>query len=298
MEKLFHQLTQKRLQLSKGVVYMLVAVLFFSTMGLAVKLLDRIPAIEVVFFRSLISLILSVGLLKAQKVSVWGKHKKYLLLRGITGAVALMLFFVTLQAIPLGSAVVMGYMAPIFATLLGIFIAKERVYARQWLFFLLSFGGILLVEGFDPRVPLLYFGLGLIASVASGMAHNFIRKVNTKEHPLVIIFYFPLVTLPITALYCALVEWKWPQGEEWLMLLGIGLLTQIAQFFMTKSLQLEEISKVAIIRYVSIVFALSFGFAFFGETYEWYAYLGMLLVIAGAVLNVRFKNKMGKSKAH
>ncbi len=270
---------------------MLLAVFFFSIMGLVVKFLARIPAVEIVFFRSLVSLVLSAGMLRAQKVSVWGTNHRFLILRGLSGAVALVLYFTTLQAIPLASAVTLGFMAPIFATLLGVFIAKEKVYSRQWLFFLLSFGGVVLVEGFDSRVDFIYFVFGLVAAVFSGLAHNFIRKIKMKEHPLVIIFYFPLITLPLSGLYCLLVEWVTPRPWEWALLLGVGVLTQIAQFFMTRSLQIEEISKVAILRYLSIIFALSFGYYFFDETYTWEAYLGMALAIGGVVLNLWFKRR-------
>lgn len=279
------------MKLSKGVGYMLLAIFFFSLMGLMVKFVEHIPAVEVVFFRSIISFTISLTLLKAQKVNIWGNNKLYLTLRGLTGAVALVLYFTTLQAIPLASAVVLGFIAPVFATILGIFIVKEKVYPLQWAFFLTAFVGILLVEGFDHRIDFIYIIFGLIAAVASGLAHNFIRKVNTTEHPLVIIFYFPLVTTPLTALYCIFVEWKMPQGWDWALLLSIGIFTQIAQYFMTKSIQIEELSKVTIMRYLSIIFALSFGYIFFGETYDFIAYAGMALTIVGVLLNLWYKQR-------
>ena len=269
---------------------MILAVFFFSTMGLLVKLLSHIPAVQVVFFRSIVSLILSVGLLRYQKVSIWGNNKKFLLLRGITGSVALILYFTTLQAIPLASAVTLGFMAPVFATLLGVFIAKEKVLKLQWVFFLTAFAGVYLVEGFDHRVPWYYFLIGIIAAIFSGLAHNFIRKVNVTEHPLVIIFYFPLVTAPITGLYCLFFEWVPPTKQDFIMLIAVGVITQIAQFFMTKSLQIEVISKVSILRYLSIFFALTYGYFFFGETYEITAYAGMLLSVAGVILNLWYRN--------
>jgi drug/metabolite transporter (DMT)-like permease len=262
-----------------------------------VKLLSHIPAVQVVFFRSIVSLVLSVGMLRYQKVSVWGNKKKYLLLRGITGSVALILYFSTLQAIPLASATTLGFMAPVFATLLGVFIAKEKVFKMQWVFFLTAFVGVYLVEGFDHRVPWYFFVIGLIAAVFSGLAHNFIRKINVTEHPLVIIFYFPLVTTPITGLYCLLVEWVTPNFNDLVMLIAIGIVTQIAQFFMTKSLQIEAISKVSILRYLSIFFALSYGYLFFGETYDFTAYIGMTISVVGVVLNLWYRNYRLKQKS-
>jgi len=280
---------------SRGVWYMVVSVFFFSCMGLMVKLVAHIPSTQVVFFRSAISFLLSFWLLKRQGVSVWGVHRKHLLLRGLCGAVALILFYETLQKIPLASAVTIGFLAPIFTTILGIFIVKERVQPIQWLFFLLAFIGVIMVQGFDPRIQMIYLVIGVVATFFSGLAQSFIRKINTQEHPLVIIFYFPLITTPLSGAY-SFFHWVPPQGWDWAFLLAIGLFTQFAQFFMTKSIQLEELSKVTIIRYLSIVYALVFGYIFFDETYSILAYAGMGLAILGVFANVWYKQTLAKKQ--
>lgn len=274
---------------------MVVSVFFFSCMGLMVKLVSHIPSTQVVFFRSVISISLSFWLLQRQGVSVWGVHRKYLILRGLCGAAALMLFYETLQKMPLASAVTIGFLAPIFTTVLGIFIAQEKVRPIQWLFFLLAFVGVVMVQGFDPRVQWFYLIIGIVATFFSGLAQNFVRKINTQEHPLVIIFYFPLITTPLSGAY-SLFHWIPPQGWDWAILISIGLLTQFAQFFMTKSIQLEELSKVSIIRYLSIVYALIFGYIFFNETYSFVAYFGMGLAILGVVANVWYKQNLARKQ--
>ncbi|MCP4457297.1 MAG: EamA family transporter, partial [Cytophagales bacterium] len=65
--------------------------------------------------------------------------------------------------------------------------------------------------------------------------------------------------------------------------------TQIAQYFMTKSYQSEKLSKVSIVSYVGIVFSLSFGFFIFDETYNLFTFIGIGLVMFGAVANVLFR---------
>ena len=274
---------------------MVVSVFFFSCMGLMVKLVSHIPSTQVVFFRSVVSISLSFWLLQRQGVSVWGTLSKYLILRGLFGAGALILFYETLQQIPLASAVTIGILAPIFTTILGIFIAREKVKPVQWLFFLLAFVGVVMVQGFDPRVPWFYLIIGVVATLFSGLAQNFVRKINTQEHPLVIIFYFPLITTPLSGAY-SFFHWVPPQGWDWAILITIGLFTQFAQFFMTKSIQLEELSKVSIIRYLSIVYALIFGYIFFDETYSLLAYAGMGLAILGVVANVWYKQNLAKKQ--
>ena len=270
---------------------MLLATFLFSCMNAVVKFVPHIPAVEIVFFRSLVSLVMSYSVLRANKVYVWGNNRKLLIARGLTGAVALILYFVLLQQIPLATAVTLQFLAPIFTAVLGMVLLHERVRPWQWVFFAISFGGMLVINGFDARISTVHLLMGIVAAVGAGMAYTIIRKLNYSEHPLVIVLYFPLVTLPITGVYASF-HWVMPQGWDWAFLLGVGILTQFAQYFMTKSYQAEEISKVANLNYLSIVYALSLGFIFFGETFNLMTYGGMALVLAGVILNVWYKQQV------
>ncbi len=274
---------------------MMLATLFFAIMNVAVKYVSHIPAIEVIFFRSIVSFFMSGVALKAQKVNLLGRNKKILLIRGFAGTIALIMFFITVQRIPLASAVTLMFLSPIFTTVLGIWIVNERVKPIQWLFFITSFIGIVLVKGFDFRVSPLMAVLGIGAAFFSGVAYNMIRKLKTSEHPLVIIFYFPLVSLPVTGIY-SLLNWTIPKGIDWIILIGIGVLTQVAQYFMTKSYQSEQLAKVANINFIGIIYALGFGYVLFDETFNFMTYLGMTLVMIGVVLNVVYKSGQATKK--
>ncbi|MDF9796713.1 drug/metabolite transporter (DMT)-like permease [Catalinimonas alkaloidigena] len=283
------------MQISKGVKYMLLATFLFACMNVLVKWVTQIPAVEVVFFRSVISLVLSYSILKAKGIHIWGNNKPLLIARGASGAVGLVLYFVIIQQIPLATAVTLQFLAPIVTAILGVLILGERFRFWQGIFFVLSFCGILIVNGFDARVEIIHILMGIMAALGAGMAYTIIRKLKKSEHPLVIVMYFPLVTVPITGAYSA---WNWvmPQGIEWLTLLGIGLLTQFAQYFLTKSFQEEEINKVASLKYLNIIYALCFGYIFFGETFNIYTYLGMMLVVGGVILNIWYKQKISKAE--
>jgi drug/metabolite transporter (DMT)-like permease len=275
---------------SRGVFHMLLAVFFFSVMNVLIKLLPHIPAVEIVFFRAAVSLVISISILRYYKINPWGTSHKWLILRGFSGMFSLVLYFELMQSIPLASAVTILFLSPIFTNILGTLIVRERVMPSQWFFYLLSFSGILLVKGFDPRIEPIHLLIGIGASIFSGLAYNFIRKIKTAEHPLVIIFYFPLVTMPFTGIASAF-TWVNPSGWDWAILIAVGVFTQTAQYFMTRSYQSEELSKVANLRYLSIIFAWLYGFFIFGETYSFYAYLGMLIAVAGVVLNLWYRRK-------
>lgn len=269
---------------------MLLSTFLFACMNVLVKMVSHIPAVEVVFFRSVISLLMSYVILKAQGISVWGNNKPLLIARGASGAVGLILYFMLIQQIPLATAVTLQFLAPIVTALLGVLLLSEKVKGWQWAFFLLSFAGILVVNGFDTRVSMLHLMMGILAALGAGMAYTIIRKLKKSEHPLVIVMYFPLVTVPVTGAY-SIWHWVMPQGMEWLTLLGIGVLTQFAQYFLTKSFQEDEINKVASLKYLSILYALFFGYVFFDETFNIYTYLGMILVVSGVILNIWYKQR-------
>jgi len=274
---------------------MLLATFVFAIMNVAVKLVDHIPAMEVIFFRSIVSLVMSGVALKAQKVYLFGNNKKVLVLRGMAGSLGLILFFTTIQSVPLASAVTLMFLSPIFTAILGIWIVKEQVRWLQWMFFAISFGGIMVIQGFDVRVSPVMAMIGIGAAFASGVAYNMIRKLKTSEHPLVVVFYFPLVSLPITLVYMFF-DWVPPVGTDWLILIVVGVLTQIAQYFMTKAYQAEELSKVANIQFIGILYALGFGWVLFDESFNLETYLGMTMVLIGVILNVWYKHRLQPEK--
>jgi len=276
---------------SVGIRYMLLATFAFALMNVLVKYVPHIPAAEIILFRSVVSFVFSVAALKYQKVSIWGINRKILVLRGVVGAIALILFFMLLQRIPLATASTLSYLAPIFTTILGIFLVKEKVKIIQWLFFAISFLGILVIQGVDARINLTDLLIGICSTFFMGLAYNFIRILKTSEHPLVIIFYFPLVTIPVVGVM-SIFNWVMPVGFDWPVLIGIGVLTQVAQFYMTKAYQTEAVAKVSIVNYTSIIYSLSFGFILFDESFGLLTYLGMALVLSGVLLSVIFKKRI------
>jgi drug/metabolite transporter (DMT)-like permease len=278
---------------NKGVSYMLMALLFFTMMNVLIKYIPRVGAVEIIFFRSVVSLVMSYVVLRQKRINIWGNNKKWLIIRGLAGSAGLLFFFTTIKVMPLGSAIAIQYLSPIFTSLLGIFIVKEKVLSWQWVFFGLAFVGVVAIQGFDTRVTSLQALIGIAGALSAGMAYNSIRKLKDSDHPMVIIFYFPLVTIPVTGIYL-LNNWLRPTLTELMILLAIGVVTQFAQYFMTRAYQADTLSKIASIQYVGIVFALGFGYFLFDESYDFNSAMGILIIIIAVVLNVWYKNKVEK----
>jgi drug/metabolite transporter (DMT)-like permease len=274
---------------------MLISTVAFSFMQLCVKFLNHLPTHELILFRSVISLVLSLGYLLPKGINPLGNNRKFLLLRGIFGVTALSLFFITLQNIPLASAVTIQYLSPIFTAIIAIFLLGERMKKVQWLFFLLAFVGVAMLKGFDERVSVFYLVLGLISAFFAGAAYNCIRMVKDTDHPLVVVLYFPMVATPIM-LVLSYFNWVSPIGWDWAIILLLGVFTQVGQVFMTKALQAEKANVVASLKYLGSIYALIFGYFIFDEAYDFVSILGILLILLGVLLNVGMKH-WSKKKA-
>lgn len=280
--------------MNAGIKYMMLATFFYSVMNVAVKMLPGIPVYEIIFFRAVITLLMSVVAIKRAGLSLAGNNKPLLIARGVCGMVSLYLFFVTLKQIPIASAVVIQYLSPIFSTILAIFILGQPMTTVKWAFYAVAFAGVFMVKGFDDRVSLLMFLCGLGSAVVSGIGYNIIGKLKGQDDPRVVVMYFPLVTLPVISVP-TIYHWVTPTWQELLWLIAMGVFTQLAQLYMTYSYQAENIGKVAIFQYIGIAYALIYGYLFFDETFNLQSISGMLLVAGGVILSVIYgvweKNK-------
>ena len=274
--------------MSAGIRYMLIATFFFALMNIGVKSLPRIPSYEIVFFRALVSLVIGYILIRRAGLSPWGNKKSYLILRGLTGTIALIMYFYTLQVMPLATAATLIQLSPIFTIILAGIMVKEPPRPIQWLFFLLAFGGVIMVKGFDARITPGELAIGVTAAFFAGLAYNYIRKLKGHDDPLVVVFYFPLVTVPLVGTYTAL-HWVQPDPLEWVILILTGVVVTIAQIFMTKAYQLEKAANVSNFTYIGVVLSIIIGWVLFDEGITLLAFTGIGLIIFGVIMATRYK---------
>jgi len=263
---------------------MLLSTFSFAIMNVLVKKLVNIPSMELVFFRCAVSMLMCFQILYKEGVDWKGSNRARLVARGTFGTISVYFFFITLHNMPLGTAVTIQYLSPIFTTIIAIFLLKEKVKPWQWLFFIISFSGVLVIKGFDTRISLSMLAIGILSALGSGFAYNMVRSLKEKEHTMVVVLHFQLIGT-LTGFLFMLFDWKTPQGWEWVYLILTGVLTQVGQVNLTKALQLERIANVTIFNYLGIIYALGLGFILFGEQYDWLALAGIILVVGGVLLN-------------
>jgi drug/metabolite transporter (DMT)-like permease len=188
---------------------------------------------------------------------------------------------------PLATAVTILYLAPIFTVIFAIVLVKEWPGKWQWPFFILCFIGAALLKNFDPRVSMVHFSMGIIAAMFAGIAYNMIRLLKNKAHHSLVIFYFPFVTIPLLSPWIYN-YWVTPNLVEFLLLLGIGVSTQLAQVFMTKAYMLESAAKISHFNYLTCFFAFLTGIIFFDESLNTYSLIGLSLILIGIIFSSKF----------
>ncbi len=259
-------------------------------MALLVKLVgERLPTTEVVFVRALITLALSWATLRWYRIAPWGNRRRMLLLRGLLGCGGLFSFYYAVMHLPLAEATVLHFVSPIFTALLAPSFLREVTGRRVWLAALVGFLGVWLVArpggvaAVEHASHVFAVGVGLCGALCSACAYMTVRRAAATDHPLVIVFYFPLVAVPVTAPFAAM-DFVMPQGIEWLLLLGVGVTTQLGQVCLTRGLAAVPAARATSIGYVQILFAMAWGLTVFAEVPAWTALGGASLVVLGAWL--------------
>jgi drug/metabolite transporter (DMT)-like permease len=267
---------------------MLVGTLFFSVMSVFAKLAgERLPTMELVLARVIVTLIMSWWVIKRIGIHPWGNNKKLLLLRGFAGFMGLSCYFYAIAHLPLADATVIQFCNPMLAALIAVFALKEHLRMIDAIATVCSMAGVILVAQptflFARGTPLdqVAVGIGMVGAIFSAIAYVVIRRLGSTEHHMVVVFYFPLVTGPASLPILAVEGLVLPQGFEWLLLIGIGVAAQLGQIQITKGFKLETASRASSVTYLQIILAYTWGILLFGEYPNAISILGALLVVVG-----------------
>ena len=275
----------------RAALWMLSSALSFSLMGVCVKAVGgRLPVAEVVLARSAVSLVLSIVMLRQAGLNPWGERRWLLVLRGVIGTAALLCVFAALTLLPLAPATVLQYLQPTFTALLAWLLLGERVGPRIVLAAVLGWLAVVLLtspaELSGTVLPLGGVVLALAGALLSACAYVSVRALGRSEHPLVIVFYFPLVGLVLTV-PAVLLQPMLPTPTEALALVGVGLFTQLGQIGITKGLLGLPAARATAMSYGQVPLAALWGWWFFREPLDPDTALAAGLVLAATLLSLR-----------
>ena len=274
-----------------GALWMLVAGFLFGCMGIFVKLgAQYFSNIELVFYRSLIGLIIMYAILRQRDGTMATVHWKGHLWRGISGSIALLLFFYCITVLPLATAVTLNYTSPLFLAVLMVVVVKERFHAPLTIAIALGFVGmILLLHPTFERNQLVPGLLGLISGFFAGVAMLNVRELSRSGEPeWRIVFYFSLIASLISGVAMLLDTIHAITLHSLLILLALGSTATLAQLALTRAYSTGKTLVASSLSYSAVVFATLFGILLWQETLSLSSWIGMALIIASGVASLKF----------
>jgi drug/metabolite transporter (DMT)-like permease len=264
-------------------------------MQIVLKELKGVPVFQIVFFRGLIALLISSATLKYQSINpLKGTFRDpivLLLLRGFFGTVSIFLFVHSVQNLHLATAASLQYLAPLFTVLFAGPLLREWPSPLILIAFAVSCCGVFLLNGMTSASLNSGVLIGVASAVSSGVSYNLIRKLQGKASPDVVVFWFSIVIVTLSA-WNTFVPWVNPSPHNLFLLLLVGLLSHFGQIFLTRSYQMVAASQIAYFNYLGVIFAVVCGLVLYDEKLAPHALLGVFLILAGVVL----ANRLGREE--
>jgi len=286
--------------IDKGILYMLLGALISALNGALSKILaDDMSAMEIVFFRNIIGVALILYALKHTPPTLSGGKWYLLIVRGLFGFSAMILFFYTITTIPLGEAITLNKTSPLFVTILAFYLLNEKLSKRTVLALLIGFLGVVfIVKPVGMSISYEHF-LGVLGGFFAAAAYTTIKKIKDIYDSRVIVLSFVGVGTLMPALFFLLAPYVTPpeslaflfptftypdRAEIWGLIVFMAFISTLSQWLLTKAYSASNLSVIGVISYTNIPFAIGFGWALGDAMPDTLTYIGIGLIILGGFL--------------
>ena len=280
-----------------AVIIAVLSMFLFSLTHSSVRLLsDTMSAFEIVFWRMFISL----GIITpwyAWKGLHYLKTKSLVMhsLRSIVNFGGMILWFDAIAVVPLGKAVAIHFVLPIFVLALAALILREKVGVRRISAAIIGFGGMLVVLRPGqiaiswPEVMILGSALCYAATVI------FLKYMVKTETPLALTFYTNLFILVFTIPF-TIYLWVPPTVEDIVPILIVGLTGTFAPFMYTSALRMADASIIAPTDFLRLPITAGLGFALFGEVPAIWVWIGGGIIFLSTWYITARENKLERER--
>lgn len=275
------------MKINKGVILAIMSSFTFSIMNVLVKSVSsRIPSNEIAFFRGIIGVFLILILMKISNVKFSKEEKPILLLRGMLGGLYMVTYFFAISTMKLGDASILAHLSGVFVMIFSAIFLKEKLPKNAWIFIIIIlFGAMLIINPFTYSTYSFYAIFGLLSAVLSASASITIRKLakSKKHHNYEIVFYF-LAASTIVAAVLMKNKFVIPTVEEFALLFILGVVSLLAQIFLTGAFGNTNAVIVEVVRYIGIFFNTAWGFILFKESLTLYSIVGGILIVGVSII--------------
>ena len=260
---------------------MVVAQVLFSAMGVFTRLgTEEVPWQEAALSRFAVGALVAYVMARARGVGLHITNKKLMWTRSITGTLsALTVFYVWASPkIPLGDAVTLTSVGPVFVVLLSRPLLNERVGRLVWAAVPIAFSGLVLVVKPSFHVAMSLAVVAVVGSFFYSLAMISLRQIGPSESGEAVVLHFSLFgTLVMLAI--TIPVWQTPDPITGLFLLLTGLSGGLAQVAMTRAYSLDRAARISALNYLGIIFTNIFAIPVFGSIPGFWQIVGSGLVI-------------------
>lgn len=276
----------------KGGVFLMFAAAGFGTMVAMIKLAgERLDVFQILLVRqAVMACIVAPTILRDFPGSLKTNSFGLQILRIFLALVAMGFGFTAVINMPLADATAIGFAKSFFVTICAIFFLNEVIGFRRWFAVIIGFIGVLIVlrPGFDGFT--IYGVYALIGSAGAGTVMVVIRILTRTESTTSILTYQALgvgLAVAIPGLWF----WQWPNTYEWLLLIGMGVISYIAQMLNITAYKYGEASVMASLDYVRLIYAVIFGWILFETLPDFWTWFGAMIIIGASVYTIHRENQ-------
>ncbi len=275
-----------------GSLLVILGELFFTSMGMIIKTLgENMPSHHLVFYRNAFAvLIIAPFLLRQKATQIKTQRIGMHLIRSISGVLAMYCFFYALANIELANAMVTKLTGPIFIPLVAVFWIHEKVSLKTYLGIIIGFIGVIIFLNPSTEIQLASL-VGILGGALAAIAKVAIRKMSDTEPIARIVFYFALLGMLFSLFPMLASETYIPSINEWMLLLGLGIVGTLGQFCLTKAYSIAPPSQIGAFTYSSLLWASLAGWLFWNEWPSTHALIGAALIITAGLVILYSKKK-------
>ena len=274
----------------RGILLMLLSALLFSAMQVIINITgDRVPLMEQVFFRNLVSLIISFIIIHRNGLSMFGemKYQPFLFMRSGFGFLGLISLFYAASRASQADVTILSKLSPFLITLLAFVFLKEKIAKIQIPALLIAFSGAFLVANpaFHSNVFPLF--LAFLCAIFSSITYTLLAYFKDKVNALTVIMHFSTFST-IFSLPFFIMDFSMPSPSDFLLLLLMGVFGGFGQIALTYAYRMAPASEVSIYNYSGILFSMLLGYVVLGETVSYTSLMGGALVVLASLLTYRY----------
>ncbi|WP_163340528.1 DMT family transporter [Desulfopila sp. IMCC35008] len=290
---------------TKGIALALVSNALFVVVGVCVRYLNEtIDVFQILFFRQLVFMtVLIPAIWKNLDVLMKPRLIQLHSLRIIAAFFALQLGFVTVSNMPLAEATALGFTTVLFVALIsGVFLKESIGKSRQFTLIAGFTGVILVVQPSFEKMTFVYILTGLGAAMAAAVAIFCVRKIASTESTITLLVYQALF-VGLLAFVPSLLNWQWPTADELTLLMLVGSLSSIAQWFGVTAYKYGAANVVSNVEYTKMIYSLLLGYLLFSEIPDMISLVGAAVIITSVLLPyflakiIGWQQRMGEIQA-